>query len=84
MAFSPLPRCDSWTGLVMPVMVSRCPYNYWPRKQWQESFKRLRLKVDMWNGNLRLYPPWIDWVFGRSLHFLSVLTRPAKCLSDAQ
>jgi SAM-dependent methyltransferase len=49
------------------------PFNYWPREKWRETFVTLGLAVEAWRENLRLYPWWADWVFGRSLHFVARL-----------
>jgi SAM-dependent methyltransferase len=49
------------------------PYNYWPYKKWQKAFDSLDLKVGAWKTDLRLYPSTVDWVFGRSLHFIARL-----------
>ena len=49
------------------------PYNYWPRKQWLDSFAELGLAAAEWQDDLRLYPRPADWVFGRSLHFVARL-----------
>jgi hypothetical protein len=49
------------------------PYNYWRRRQWQEAFGELGLRVESWRGHLGLYPFWGDWFFGRSLHFVARL-----------
>jgi SAM-dependent methyltransferase len=47
------------------------PYNYWTRPRWLETLGRLGLTVGAWHEDLRLYPAWADWVFGRSLHFIA-------------
>jgi hypothetical protein len=49
------------------------PYNFWPREEWLKSLKMLKLEVKRWESDLRLYPIPADWVFGRSLHFISRL-----------
>jgi len=49
------------------------PYNYWPHQRWHESFAKLNLEVGIWKEDLQLYPPVADWIFGRSLHFISRL-----------
>lgn len=54
------------------------PYNYWPKQKWLESFATLDLSITEWRDQLRLYPPWADWVFGRSLHFVTRLELPTK------
>jgi SAM-dependent methyltransferase len=52
-------------------------HNYWPRQRWLDAFAELNLKVDAWIDHLRLYPLPLDWFFGRSLHFISLL-RPLE------
>lgn len=49
------------------------PYNYWPRQRWEAAFADLRLEIIQWQNDLRLYPKWADWLFGRSLHFIAWL-----------
>jgi SAM-dependent methyltransferase len=47
------------------------PYNYWPRKRWDEAFAALGLAPSSWDEDLGLYPPWADWLFGGRLHFIA-------------
>jgi SAM-dependent methyltransferase len=49
------------------------PYNYWPGRSWHEAFRELGLTVRAWEDDLKLYPRWADWVFGRKLHFIALL-----------
>jgi SAM-dependent methyltransferase len=49
------------------------PYNYWSEKRWFEAFGVLALTVTTWKKSLGLYPPAIDWIAGRSLHFIARL-----------
>lgn len=49
------------------------PYNYWSQRQWQRAFEELGLEKDKQISHLNLYPYWLDWVFGRSLHFFACL-----------
>ncbi|HVE58142.1 MAG TPA: class I SAM-dependent methyltransferase [Pyrinomonadaceae bacterium] len=51
----------------------RLPYNYWTSNQWNEAIKTLNLKNDVWEQNLNIYPKTVDWLFGRSLHFVARL-----------
>lgn len=46
-------------------------YAYWSRREWDEAFNRLRLRVESWNARLGLYPLPFRWIFERSLHFLA-------------
>ena len=49
------------------------PYNYWTEQRWREAFEALDLSVETWISKLHLYPVPMDWVFGRSLHFVASL-----------
>ena len=49
------------------------PYNYWPRKRWDEAFAALGLAPSSWDEDLDIYPPWADWLFGGRLHFIALL-----------
>ncbi|HEX4865125.1 MAG TPA: methyltransferase domain-containing protein, partial [Acidimicrobiales bacterium] len=53
------------------------PYNYWSSDEWSEAFTSLSLEPTVWETELHLYPPVIDWIFGRSLHFITRLEREA-------
>ena len=55
----------------------RLPYNYWPGRCWLGAFRELGLSVRSWQNDLKLYPPFADWIFGRSLHFI-VLLEPER------
>lgn len=49
------------------------PGNYWRRQQWDEAFATLKMKSVQWRERLGLYPPVIEQLFGRSLHFVTSL-----------
>jgi SAM-dependent methyltransferase len=49
------------------------PYNYWPENRWLQAFHELGLTGQSWQNDLKLYPQPADWVFGRSLHFITFL-----------
>jgi SAM-dependent methyltransferase len=49
------------------------PHNYWPKRRWLDTFAELNLRIDAWIDDLGLYPLPLDWLFGRSLHFISRL-----------
>ena len=51
------------------------PFNYWTRRQWDDAFAALGLKVVVWKKNLGLYPWPASWLFGRSLHFVALVER---------
>jgi SAM-dependent methyltransferase len=53
-------------------------YEYWPESRWREAFADLGLAVESWSDRIHLYPPPLDWIFGRSLHFVACLaTQPS-------
>lgn len=49
------------------------PYTYWTKQEWQQVFADLELTVEEETSDLRLYPWFLDWLFGRSLHFAARL-----------
>ena len=49
------------------------PYNYLRIEEWQSSFEKAELFADIIEKKLKLYPMPLDWVFGRSLHFIARL-----------
>jgi SAM-dependent methyltransferase len=49
------------------------PYNYWPRRRWDQAFSGLGLGVEDWRDNLELYPWPASMLFGRQLHFVARL-----------
>jgi SAM-dependent methyltransferase len=51
----------------------RLPYNYWPRRRWDEAFAALGLREGAWKARLGLYPGPASWLFDRSLHFIARL-----------
>lgn len=48
-------------------------YNYWPGQKWFKVCETMGLKIGVWKADLELYPWPVDWVFGRSLHFIARL-----------
>lgn len=48
-------------------------YEYWSEQRWREAFSRLGLRVESWSDRIHLYPAPVDWIFGRSLHFVAQL-----------
>ena len=73
-------RFDYWTLRVMdwvgnaPHGVS-LPYNYFSRAQWDDAFRRSSLALRSTQTDLSLYPPPLSWLFGRGLHFISLLEK---------
>ncbi len=53
------------------------PSHYWEVQRWHESFARLDLAVEAWNGRLGLYPFWARPLFERGLHFAARLGKRA-------
>lgn len=53
----------------------RLPYNYLSRAEWAEIWHAKSLKVVQKIEELPLYPPPIDWIFGRGLHFVASLVK---------
>ena len=53
----------------------RLVYNYKTRKEWDRIFSSCGLRIASWNSRLPLYPPPFNWLFGRRLHFLSLLEK---------
>lgn len=52
----------------------RLPYNYLDAAGWSGAFARAGLAEAKRSDRLGLYPPPLDWLFGRRLHFISRLT----------
>lgn len=73
----PTLRVMDWVGNAAHGVA--LPYNYQTQAQWRERFASLGLRVEEWRSDLRLYPWFADWLFGRQLHLLARLTpeRPA-------
>ncbi len=56
----------------------RLPYNYWPKRRWNEAFDALGLQIEQWNARLGLYPFPAKLVFERRLHFVARLGKKSK------
>jgi SAM-dependent methyltransferase len=72
----PILRVMDWVGNARHGV--SLPYNYWPKPRWLDAFRSLGLSVQVWKQKLGLYPWWGDVVFGRTLHFVSLLSKPAE------
>jgi SAM-dependent methyltransferase len=70
-AAGPLLRFMDWMANAPHGVV--LPYNYWSKKQWQSALGVLGLKMSEYRGQLGLYPFPGNWVFERSLHFITRL-----------
>lgn len=53
----------------------RLPYNYLSKTEWNEVWRAKGLKIEEIVQNLSLYPPPMDWIFGRGLHFIASLAK---------
>ncbi|ODT66979.1 MAG: methyltransferase type 11 [Pelagibacterium sp. SCN 63-23] len=51
----------------------RLPYNYLSENEWQDAFAKAGLVAGQRQVKLGLYPAWLDWLFGRQLHFVQRL-----------
>lgn len=60
-----------WVGNARYSVV--LPYNYWPQQRWFEVFNMLDLTIGVWKKDLGLYPRPANWLFERSLHFITRL-----------
>lgn len=49
-------------------------YRYPSYEQWQQLCRACALRVQHWDQRLRLYPTGFNWLFGRRMHFVAVLT----------
>jgi SAM-dependent methyltransferase len=52
--------------------------DYWNRSQWEEAFRQLNLSVERRETRPGLYPWWLNWWFGRSLHFIALLEKRSE------
>jgi SAM-dependent methyltransferase len=68
----PILRFMDWVGNSPHGVV--LPYNYWTGSQWQQAFRSLGLGVKAWKSKIALYPWPADYLFGRSLHFVAMLS----------
>jgi hypothetical protein len=71
---------DHWTLRLMDWVGNRAhgvalPYAYLSGRQWEELFGRLGLRVERTDCDLSLYPAPFSAIFGRNLHFVSLLRK---------
>jgi SAM-dependent methyltransferase len=71
---------DHWTLRLMDWVGNRphgvtLPYAYLSASQWQTLYQQLDLSVEHEVFNLALYPGVFSMVFGRKLHFISLLRK---------
>ena len=65
----PTLRFMDWVGNA--VYGVALPYNYLSYQEWCGLFKKMDLETSDWNGKLNIYPRPADYLFGRSLHFVT-------------
>lgn len=53
-------------------------YNYQSRKQWNEHFSRMGLESESWTSALPIYASPFNFIFGRKLHFISLLRKTGQ------
>ena len=51
------------------------PYNYWSAAQWEAAWQKLKVRPVRSVTQLGLYPWWAAWLFGRRLHFVTILEK---------
>jgi len=54
------------------------PYRYWNRSEWREAFAQCGLIEKTFLSGLHLYRFPLEWFFGGSLQFISILTKDGK------
>ena len=54
------------------------PYRYWNRSEWRKAFAQCGLVEKTFLSGLHLYLFPLDWFFGGSLQFISILTKDVK------
>lgn len=47
------------------------PYNFWSTRQWEEAWRKLAVRPDIWNTQIGLYPKPFKRLFENGLHFLA-------------
>jgi SAM-dependent methyltransferase len=48
-------------------------YNFQTEKKWEEIFRNHNLSKCFYNNQIKLYPKFANWIFGRKLHFIAIL-----------
>lgn len=64
-------RAMDWVGNAPHGVV--LPYNYAPRRDWDNWFETAGLETDKFVTAIPLYPAPLSWIFGRKLHFIARL-----------
>lgn len=68
-------RVMDWVGNAPHGVV--LPYNYAPRRDWDQWFNKAGLTTDQFVTDIPLYPAPASYIFGRKLHFIARLTPAA-------
>lgn len=69
----PTLRFMDWVGNASHGV--RLPYNYLPREEWKALWRDLDLTPHAMETEIGLYPQPFDAVFGRGLHFVTLLAK---------
>jgi SAM-dependent methyltransferase len=74
---------DHWTLRLMDWVGNRphgvvLPYNYLPQSQWNELYRSVGVEVVRTERRVPLYPFPFSTLFGRNLHFISLLRKQDK------
>ena len=77
----PTLRFMDWVGNASHGV--RLPYNYLSRREWMALWQRLDLSPEALETRIGLYPQPFDAVFGRGLHFVSLLEKTAQGMARA-
>ncbi|MHC4267341.1 MAG: class I SAM-dependent methyltransferase [Planctomycetota bacterium] len=67
----PILRIMDWFGNIHQGV--SLPYNYWSEQKWLDAFDSLSLTIKVWEKDLKLYKQPANWIFGKSLHFVTLL-----------
>jgi SAM-dependent methyltransferase len=62
----------------------RLTYDYWTEARWRQAISACGLRETARVSKLALYPPFADWLFGRSLHFIARLERVTDRRQNAE
>lgn len=68
-------RLMDWFGNAQHNVV--LPYNYLSGPEWDEAYKTVGLQPVKTLSRLQLYPNPANWIFGRGLHFITLLEKKA-------
>lgn len=66
-------RLMDWVGNASKNVV--LPYNYLSQSEWMEAYRDAKIRPVAAISKVPLYPPPFSWIFGRSLHFVTLLEK---------